>query len=91
MDTSLLARATKLAGLVEETSKALNGCYEFTLTGSVLIVSDGEDWHRKTVTTPDGDTRSEPSINIVKAIEKGWYVLIHDRPDPSPAKPDRCA
>lgn len=78
MDTDSLARATALARLVGEASKALNGRYRFMLTGSVMTVSDGENWYRKTLTTPDGDTRSEPSATIVRAIKKGWYVRVEE-------------
>lgn len=76
MPSDLLARATALARLVGESSEALNGRYRFTLTGSILTVSDGRDWSLKTVTTSDGEERSEPSVIIVQAINKGWYVRL---------------
>jgi len=82
-DTSMLARATELAGLVEAASAALNGRYRYTLSGSIVTVSDGGDWSRKTVTTDTGDVKSEPSIVVAQAIEKGWYVRLDDAPDPA--------
>lgn len=63
----------------EDTSRALNGRYRFTITGRVLTISDdAAGWFRKTVTTEEGDVRSEPSIVIVEAIKTGWYVPLND-------------
>lgn len=75
-ERNLLARTTELAGLVEAESKRLNGRYRFTLTGSIVTVSDGIDWSQKVVTTHYGLEKTEPSIVIVEAIKKGWYVPI---------------
>lgn len=81
-ESSLVERALQLQVLVREASLALNGRYRFTLTGSVVTVSDGDDWAVKIVTLPDGDTKRETSLAIRKAIDIGWYVPVDDVASP---------
>jgi tagatose-1,6-bisphosphate aldolase non-catalytic subunit AgaZ/GatZ len=81
-DWTLAERALQLQALVRDASASLNGRYRFTLTGSVVTVSDGPDWAVKVVTLPDGETKRETSLAIRKAIDIGWYVPVDDGMSP---------